>query len=201
MPALPVVIHTVRSLCKKILRNSDPELQILSDFRAWFILRECIRAESVPIRSSYIHVKDKLSFIREMLELIEAASINSISIDQLPSADQAADKLEDIKNIYKYYKNLCQQHNLVPAFDVIPRASSLLSKYGEQFSHIFIDQYEDLCPGEVQAIRSLSGDHANVTIFVDAVRCDPDSVSKLWQDNWKWVYRSMGQWVNGSIGQ
>ena len=169
-----VVIHTVRSLCREVLNDGDPELQILSDFRAWFILRECIRAESIPMRSSYIHVKDKLSFIREVLELIEAASINSIPIDQLPGADQAADKLEDIKNIYKYYKNLCQQHNLVPACDVVPRASNLLGKYGEQFSHIFIDQYEDLCSGEVQAIKLLSGDHADVTVFVDAVRCDPE---------------------------
>jgi DNA helicase-2/ATP-dependent DNA helicase PcrA len=174
-----VVIHTVRSLCEAVLKDSDPEIQILSDFGTWFILRERIRADSVPMRSSYIRVKDKRSFIREMLELMEATSVNSISMDQLPpvpdeaNVDQAAGKLEDIKGIYKYHKDYCERHNLTPAFDVIPRASDLLSEYGEQFSHIFIDQCEDLCLGEVQAINLLSGDHANVTIFVDAVRCDP----------------------------
>ena len=174
MPAPTVVIHTVRSLCEAVLKYDNPELQILSDFRGWFILRECIRAGTIPMRSSYTRVKGKRSFIREMLELIEAATVNSIPIDQLPGADQAADKLEDIKNIYKYYKDFCQRHNLVPSFDVIPRASDMLSEYGEQFSHVFIDQYEDLCPGEVQAIQLLSSDHANITVFMDAVRCDPN---------------------------
>ena len=103
-----------------------------------------------------------------MLELIESASINSISIDQLPSANEAADKLEDIKNIHKHYKDFCQQHGLVPAFDVISEASDLLSEYGQQFSHVFIDQYEDLYPGEIQAIDSLTGEHTNITIFVDS---------------------------------
>jgi len=168
MAAPGVVIHTVRSLCEAALKDSDPELQILSDFRTWFILRECIRSGSAPIESSYINVKDKRSFTREVLELIESASINSISIDQLPSTDEAADKLEDIKNICRYYQDFCQQRGLVPAFDVISEASDLLSKYGQQFSHVFIDQYEDMYPGEIQVIDSLTGEHTNVTVFVDS---------------------------------
>jgi DNA helicase-2/ATP-dependent DNA helicase PcrA len=173
-----VAIHTVRSLCHEVLRESHPELQLISDFRARHILREQI--STMTMRSNYERIKSKGSFVREMLELIEAASVNSISIEQLPGRDQAADKLEDIKNIYKYYRDFCHQHNLVPAFDTIPRALDLLSKYGEQFSHIFIDQYEDLYPGEVQAIRSLVRDHADVTVFIDDERFGSDSASALW---------------------
>ncbi len=183
MSATGAIVHTVRSICEETLKNSDPELQIMSDFRAWFILKECIRGGAMSMQSNFARVKDKRSFIRDMLELIEAASINSISIDQLPGTDQAADKLEDIKSIYRYYKGYCEQRNLVPPFEVIPRASGLLSEYGQQFKHLLIDQYEDLCPGEVQAVRLLSGDHCNVTIFADAVRCDLDSIPELWQDS------------------
>ena len=172
MAAPALVVHTVSSLCEAVVKDSKPELQILSNFRSWFILRECIRSDSVPIHSSYIHVKDKRSFAREMLELMELASVNSISIDQLPSGDQAADKLEDIKNINRYYRDFCQQRGLVPAFDVIPEALDLLSDYGEQFSHVFIDQYEDLYPGEIQAINSLIGEHTDVTICMDAGSAD-----------------------------
>jgi len=183
MSASGAIVHTVRSICEETLKNSDPELQIMSDFRAWFILKECIRGGAMSMQSSFARVKDKRSFIRDMLELIEATSINSISIDQLPGTDQAADKLEDIKSIYQYYKDYCEQRNLAPPFQVIPRALGLLSEYGQQFKHLFIDQYEDLCPGEVQAVRLLSGDHCNVTIFADAVRCDLDSIPELWHDS------------------
>lgn len=173
-----IAIHTVRSLCHEVLRENHPELQLISGFRAQHILREQISA--MTMRSSYERIKSKGSFVREMLELIEAASVNSISIEQLPGGDQAADKLEDIKNIYKHYRDFCQLSNLVPAFDTIPRAQDLLSKYGEQFDHIFIDQYEDLYPGEVQAIRSLVSDHASVTVFIDGERLSSDSAPELW---------------------
>ena len=39
-----VAAHTVRSLCEAALRDSEPGIQILSDFGTWFILRERIRA-------------------------------------------------------------------------------------------------------------------------------------------------------------
>ncbi len=173
-----VAVHTVSSLCEAALRDSEQELQVLSDFRAWFILRECIRDDSTPIRSSYARIRDKRSFTREVLELIESASINSISIDELPSTDEAAGKLDDIKNIHKHYRDFCQQRGLVPAFDVIPKALSLLSEYGTQFSHVFIDQYEDLYPGEIQAIDLLMGDHTNTTIFIDTGSADILSASE-----------------------
>lgn len=173
-----VAIHTVRSLCHEVIRESHPELQLISDFRAQHILREQI--STMTMRSNYERIKSKGSFVREMLELIEAASVNSISIEQLPGRDQAVDKLEDIKSIYKQYRDFCQLNSLVPDFDTIPRAQDLLSKYGEQFGHIFIDQYEDLYPGEVQAIRSLVRDHAHVTVFIDDERFGSDSASALW---------------------
>ncbi len=173
-----VAIHTVRSLCHEVLRESHPELRLISDFRARHILREQI--STMTMRSNYERIKGKGSFVHEMLELIEAASVNSISIEQLPGRDQAADKLEDIKNIYKQYRDFCHLNSLVPAFDTIPRALDLLSKYGERFSHIFIDQYEDLYAGEVQAIRSLVGDHVSVTVFIDSERFNSDSTPELW---------------------
>ena len=178
-----VIIHTVKSLCEETLKDSNPELHILSDFRSWFILRECIRSGVAPMRSSYASVKDKHSFIRDMLELIEATNANSIPIEQLPNAHQAADKLEDIKSIHRYYKNYCKQRNLLPEFDVIPRASDILSKYGDQFSHLFIDQYEELRRGEIQIIKLLSDSCPNITIFADPVRCDLNSISELWQNS------------------
>ena len=173
-----VSIHNVRSLCHEVLKENHPELELISNFRARHILREQI--STMTMKSGYERIKSKSSFVREMLELIEAASVNSISIEQLPRGDQAADKLEDIKNIYKKYRDFCHQYNLVPAFDAIPRALDLLSNYGEQFNHIFIDQYEDLYPGEVQAIRSLVSDHANVTVFIDGERFSSGSALKLW---------------------
>ena len=197
----PVIIHTVRSLCEDVLRKSDPQLQILSDFGAWFILRECIRSESVSMRSSYIQIKDKRSFIREMLELIETTSINSIPIDQLPNADQASDKLEDIKSIEKHYKDFCHQHNLMPPFDVIPRAADLLSEYGRQFTHIFVDQYEDFCPGEIQAVESLMDSHASVKIFVDSVLYDPDEIKDVEVQELDEVHGRLAGHVNRLLGK
>jgi len=200
------IVHTVGSICETALKNSNPERQILSDFRAWFILRECIRRGNIEMQSSFTRVREKSSFIRDMLELIEAASINSISIDNLPGTDQAADKLEDIKSIHRYYKDYCEQRNLIPPFQVIPAASGLLGEYGQQFGHIFIDQYEGLCPGEVQAVRLLSGDHSSVTIFADAVQCDPDSISILFQngeniENLDGVHRQLTARLSGHVNR
>jgi superfamily I DNA/RNA helicase len=75
--ALSVTIHTVRSLCESVLRENELELYILSDFRAWFVLRECIRSGSVSLGSSYARVKNKHSFTSEMLELIQAARVST----------------------------------------------------------------------------------------------------------------------------
>lgn len=172
--ALPVAIHTVASLCKAIVEGSEPNLQFISNFRAWFILKKCLQNDLVSLQSSYSRVRDKTSFTSEILELFEAASINTISIEDLPCTEQNSSKVEDIKSIYKYFNDFCQQHDLIPEFSAIPKALPILNTYGKHFNHIFIDHYEYLCPGERQAVETLAGDHTNLTIFVDTIQSDLD---------------------------
>ena len=163
----PVTVHTVKSLSEAALKDKYPELKIISNLKSWLILRKYIKLDSTEFKSNYRLVKEKPSFAVEVLELIQAAGINSIPIDQISSNQE---KIGEIKNIYRYYTDFCEQNDLVPAFQIIPRALDLLNEYCRRFNYIFIDQYEDFCPGEIQAINELSRGHNNVTIFADSVR-------------------------------
>jgi DNA helicase-2/ATP-dependent DNA helicase PcrA len=172
-------IHTTTSLCEELLKDKNPDLEILSKCGAWSAIRSSISSGTMTLQSSYKRVKDKSSFIREMIELMELSRFNSFSIQNLEKLHQAADKLEDIKNICEQYDKFCTKRNLIPYFDIIPKSLDLLSEYNGQFTHIFVDQCENLYPIEIQAIKSLMNANTDFTIFIDPVLCKSDPASRI----------------------
>jgi DNA helicase-2/ATP-dependent DNA helicase PcrA len=104
--------------------------------------------------------------------------------------------LDDFRRCYEVYEHLLKMHGLVDFEDLIFRAICLLQdntavqdQYSGRFSHILIDEYQDINAGQYRLIRLLAGDYRNLCIIGDPDQSiygfrgsDPDCFQWFLQD-------------------
>ena len=85
-----------------------------------------------------------------------------------------AQRLKDFVRCYDDYENLLQFQNFVDFEDLIFKTVKLLEKKSpgcppgtEDFSHIFIDEYQDINAGQYRLIKLLAGNHSDLCIIGD----------------------------------
>ena len=82
--------------------------------------------------------------------------------------------LADFARCYDFYEKLLKFQNLVDFEDLIFKTIKLLEKNAdgsllgtEGFSHIFIDEYQDINAGQYRLVKLLAGNHAKLCIIGD----------------------------------
>jgi len=104
--------------------------------------------------------------------------------------------LDYFRRCYEVYEHLLKMHSLVDFEDLIFRAichlqnnSAVRDQYSGRFSHILVDEYQDINAGQYRLIRLLAGDHRNLCIIGDPDQSiygfrgsDPDCFQWFLQD-------------------
>ncbi|MBD3184181.1 hypothetical protein GF312_17990 [Candidatus Poribacteria bacterium] len=174
-----VEIYSIKDLTKKIIRDKYPSHHLLSTLGSWLVIRKIIRSGNVELHSNYQKVKDKSSFIEELLELIQKVTKNNIPINQIPVSEQGKIKLNDIIDIYNEFRNFCDSYKLIPEFELSVKANKNLQYWDKRFSHILVYQCEGLSHDEIQSVKALLEHAENSFLFMDSIKTSTENLRKL----------------------
>lgn len=140
-----IEISTIHSLCYKILRKSlGKPIRIVSDYDHAAIVR--IAAERACLEMEQ----------RQAAALISQAKLGLVG------------KLDEIKKLLKEYERL--KGDRLDYDDLLLLALKKLRRDKEErkaWSHILVDEAQDLDPIQIKLIRHLGGKRSNITFFLD----------------------------------
>jgi DNA helicase-2/ATP-dependent DNA helicase PcrA len=97
-------------------------------------------------------------------------------------AYEGSDEQELVWQIYESYERALEQHNAFDFDDLIEKPvrllrenKNILEKYQKQFTHILVDEYQDVNMAQYWLIRLLAGAHRRITVVGD----DAQSIYKF----------------------
>ncbi|MBA4366558.1 MAG: DNA helicase [Desulfobacterium sp.] len=168
--SLPFVA-TFHSLCFSILReleNKNQHTIIDEDDQKYFRKEAYTRVQEKGIK---IFHPEKL-FSR----MIVAAKQNILEpLDNLkPIADEYDCSVDLLQKVYGEYQNILSAQGIYDYEDLIVQVVKLFEtdinicqKYRERYTHIFIDEYQDLNQGQYRIVRALAPDNKNLFVIGD----------------------------------
>lgn len=127
-------------------------------------------------------IKDILAFndlsrsirVDDLMRWVVGAKQNLWSCTEVQGGICPPDQVDDFINCYQDYENLLTIQNIVDFEDLIFKSVRLLEENAgacplcpEGFTHIFIDEYQDINAGQYRLVRLLAGEHAGVCIIGD----------------------------------
>lgn len=182
------------ALLKKegLSHHAEPFLGTFHSFGAWLLRRE---AQHVG-RTTEFSIYDDDDSIRLIKKII-----NGFHIDKGKTASFFRKKISRIKNkflsqddfkgnddrelvwrVYESYERALDQHNAFDFDDLIEKPVRLfrehpkiLEKYQKRFTHILVDEYQDVNMAQYFLVRLLAGVHRRVTVVGD----DAQSIYKF----------------------
>ena len=162
----PPWVSTFHSFCDRILRERglevglDPAYKIISDPEAWLLLRENLF--DLPL-NYYRPLGNPSRFLRALLEFFSRAKDEEVTPDDyqkwakglLNKAKGKEEKAEarrqiELGKVYAAYQKLLLKNSYLDFGDLISWAIQLLrqrpnilKEYRQQFSYIFVDEFQD----------------------------------------------------------
>jgi DNA helicase-2/ATP-dependent DNA helicase PcrA len=160
-------VGTFHGLGYRMLSRSmaDTPLSVVDEETRKALVRDAMVVNGLNKKGSGISVDDLMGWIVGVKQKMRCSKD---SLDSLCPPD----RLAGFARCYKTYEYLLGAAHLVDFEDLILRAIQLLedapdNRYAGRYSHIFIDEYQDINAGQYRLIRLLAGDHANICIIGD----------------------------------
>jgi uncharacterized protein (TIGR00375 family) len=166
--ALPFV-GTFHALGYRILSRSmaDTPLSVVDEGMRKELVRDALALNGLLKKGSGIRVDDMMGWI------VSAKQNNRSSKESLKDVCPQ-DRLAMFVQCYETYEHLLSVQHLADFEDLIFRTVQLLEKkkdpnnrYISRFRDIFIDEYQDINPGQYRLVQLLAGKDANVCIIGD----------------------------------
>lgn len=162
-------IGTFHSLGAKILRRETPifgrkkNFAIFDDGDSWSLIKK--------IAKRFADEKPKFT-PSEIRETITGIKNGMISYDDLSSSTRLEDVL--VCRAYEEYEELLMAQNAFDFDDLLEKvvrlfkeSPSALQKYRHQFTHLLVDEYQDINNIQYELIRLLAGESRNVSVVGD----------------------------------
>ncbi len=175
-----------------ITTTTEPFLGTFHSFGAWILRREAHRFNRTADFSIFDDddsqriikgiVKD-FDLGKEKTPALFRKEISRIKNEFLSSdAYQGSDDRELMWEIYERYERALEKNNAFDFDDLIEKPvrlfrshADILSAYQKRFTHILVDEYQDVNMAQYWLIRLLAGDHHRVTVVGD----DAQSIYKF----------------------
>jgi uncharacterized protein (TIGR00375 family) len=160
---------TFHALGYRILRSSmaNTPLTVIDEEMRKALLRDVLKLNTISQQNITISLDDLMGWI------VSAKQKMLTSRDSLEGVCPG-DCLACFVECYATYEHLLHIQKLVDFEDLIFRVIQLLEKepdvparYTHLFSHIFIDEFQDINAAQYRLVRLLAGDHANICIIGD----------------------------------
>ncbi len=162
-------VGTFHALGYTILKQAAGQdgLLILDTTSRRALIRDAVAMAGISGPQSAINVE-------RLTEWLVGLKQNAAAVD--PDQDDGAlpDEPTDFKRCYDVYEQLLRLNRRVDFEDLIVRATGLMTssprmrdRYAGRFSHIFIDEYQDINAGQYRLIRLLAGTCRNICVIGD----------------------------------
>ncbi len=164
-------VATFHSLCFSILKGSENKKQhtiIDEENQKYFIKEACTRVKEKGIKIAHSE-----KFFSQM---IVAAKQNILEpLDNLkPIADEYDCSLDLLQKVYGEYQNILSAQGIYDYEDLIVKVVKLFEtdinicqKYRDIYTHVFIDEYQDLNQGQYRIVKALAPDNKNLFAIGD----------------------------------
>ena len=159
-------VGTFHALGFRILNSSttDGSLSVVDEETRRALMKDIL---SINKLATEIHVD-------ELMQWVVSAKQNLCSCTKALNGICPPDQLSDFVTCYQNYENLLKIQNFIDFEDLIFKSVQYLKKNegiyrlcDEGFSHIFVDEYQDINAGQYQLVKLLAGEHASVCIIGD----------------------------------
>ncbi len=163
-------IGTFHSLSSRILRREIPALGRKQDFSIMgkgeqtSLIRECLREFNVDEKD---YTPDRIA------RSISFAKVQLKSVDEFASSAHGVYP-RIVADVYRLYEEKLKLHNAMDFDDLICKTvillqqnPDILKKYQDQFTHILVDEYQDVNHSQYMLAKLLAGEHGNICVVGD----------------------------------
>jgi len=171
-----------RRIKKSMGKNAPKDMPFIGTFHSFCarILRK--EAKHLGRTPSYVIFdgNDSKKLIRKVLKSVEHSGIQtpaktSWEISKVKNNLLDPAELEEpIKTIYETYESELKRQNAFDFDDLIEKvvrlflkSPAVLQKYQNMYSHILVDEYQDINTCQYEMVRLLSKEHDNITVVGD----------------------------------
>jgi len=167
---LPTVA-TFHSLCFTILKNLKNKIKysVIDETDRKYMVAEAIKI--VEEKTGPVSISSK-SFLEMIISLKQKILEPSDNLESVASTYGCSHQL--LASVYSAYQELLSMQGLYDYEDLIFKVVKLLEtgknirkKYQELYTHIFIDEYQDLNHGQHRLVRALSSKDRNLFVIGD----------------------------------
>jgi len=154
-------IGTFHSFCARILRKEarkvsrDPSYVIFDSNDSKKLVRKILK--SIDNKESQTPAKTSWEISKIKSKLLDPSELD-----------------EPIRTIFEAYESELKRQNAFDFDDLIEKVVRLLQnnpetleKYRRLYSHMLVDEYQDINQGQYELIKLLCGDHKNITVVGD----------------------------------
>lgn len=164
------LISTFHSFCVRLLRREIHHLGYKRDFSIYDtddqrrLIKQILEENGKP---------ESEIAPREIISRISYAKNHGVSPEQY-AARFPSETAEDVQRIYRQYNARLQQSNsldfddlLLKSVDLLRKAPELRKYYGDWYSYILVDEYQDTNRPQYELLRSLTSVHNNLFVVGD----------------------------------
>ena len=161
-------IGTFHSFGARILRmearkaSRTPQFVIFDTSDSMQVMRRIVKAEGM---------KDDAP-AGEMLDLVSKVKSGTLTLDELKTKAGRAGRFA--ADFFPIYEDALREQNAFDFDDLLDKTAELLEKhpetlekYRERFSHVLVDEYQDVNNRQYDLIRLLAGEHKRLSVVGD----------------------------------
>lgn len=187
----PPWVSTFHSFCERILRQEgleiglDPAYKIITEPEAWLLLRRHLY--DLPL-NYYRPLGNPTRFLTSLLNFFSRAKDEEVEPEEYlrwaqgekQKAKSKEEKEEarrqvELARLYEFYQNLLTKESQLDFGDLVfwtiklfKKRPNILRRYREQFSHIFVDEFQDTNIAQFSLIKLLAPkEGSNLTVVGD----------------------------------
>ncbi|MBI5115375.1 ATP-dependent helicase [Candidatus Poribacteria bacterium] len=176
-----LLIHTYHSFANSVLAEytsstgSSQEPVFVSPFKEYLVIKEILRQEHKHFRSDMKSVALKDGYAREVSDFVGLLKQNLIRADDLTRmAKGLSAPLSDIARVYSARERYMKDKNWVGVRDVTLHVielfeanPDLLAQYHKKFSHMLIDEFQEVDPAQLRLVKLLISDSTSLFVAGD----------------------------------
>jgi DNA helicase II / ATP-dependent DNA helicase PcrA len=164
-------IGTFHSICLRLLRQSgqdigiSPKFSVFDDEDSLALIKECMKQLNLDI---------KRFNPKAIQHTISEAKINLIMSDQYLQLAGSSYYTEIVSNVYQSYEKGLLRNQAMDFDDLITKCVLLfqqypkvLDKWHQYFSHILVDEYQDINQAQYLFLKMMSSKNSNICIVGD----------------------------------
>ncbi len=174
-------IHTCQSFASSVLTEHaslagpSPTPVLVPPFKEYLVMKELLRREHGRFRSGLKAVALKDGLAREISDFFGLLKQHLIGPTRFGEVTQnLTPELRDLGWIYSAYEKYMNERNWVGFRDAVARVldifeadPKLLSRYRMKFSHILVDEFQEIDSAQLRLIELLASEHTCLFVAGD----------------------------------